>query len=309
MDPQCFRLLEQWFFHAFPGNQKEIFPHLRYSYNLQFRGRSYSDAWSELLGSHGEDRLASIVIEETTARLSEDSLDQIRKLFWADEIPQLPTLEGLDRHNWRAWADTVSGMIDGQWQEWIVQWSPFANLWFQWLDQSPPSKTRPEPPPRAGAYTVGVDEPGPLFRKWMEWKGATVTSMVGRAPADSVVGISRKNLYVLKHWSRASPTTSACSANFVQDLLDSQEDFRQSPAGERKGVFLIACSLTGFTPEAQELAKDNEVELWERDSVVANWLRSGAIGISYESGHWYVVGAGSSKPRAHLTPKRRVRYS
>lgn len=308
MNPQCVHLLEQAFFNAIPGTQKQIFPTLRFRYNLDFRGLSYSNAWDELVNTYGEDRLASVVREETTNRLTEDALDQIRKLFWADEIPQLGTLEDLDRKNWRAWADIVSGQVDGEYQEWMFQWSPFANLWFQYLDPSPPSQTRPEPTPRAGAYVVGVDDPSPLFRKWLEWNGAKVTN-VNSAPSDSLVGVTRKKLYVLRHWSGATPPDSPSSVKFIQDLADSLDDLRQSHAGQGRHVCPIACSITGFTPEAKELAKKHGVELWETGNVVANWMRAGAIGISFEGGKWYVVGTPSSKPRAHLTPKRRVTYS
>lgn len=308
MDTQFAQWLEDGFFPAFPGIQKQIFPTLRSKYNLDFRGRSYRDAWDELVETYGGDRLASIVKEETTTRLPEDALDQIRQLFWADEIPQIRTLEALDPRNWRAWAETVSGWVDGEMQDWMVQWSPFANLWFQFLDPSPPSETRPEPPSRAGAYTTGVDAPEPLFRKWLEWKGATIVSVDG-APRDSLVAVTRKNMYVLKHWSGANSPKSPSSANFVQDLLDSLEYLRKCPAGRGKGVFPIASSITGFSTEAKELAKTNGVEIWETGSVIANWMRAGAIGIAFDGGRWYVVGAPSSKPRAHLTPKRRVTYS
>ena len=308
MESQYAQWLEQGFFNAFPGNQKQIFPTLRFKYNLEFRGRSYRDAWDELVATYGEEHLASLVKEETTSRLSEDALDQLRKLFWADEIPQISALEALDRKNWQAWAETVSGWVDGGMQQWMVQWSPFANLWFQGLDPSPPSDTRPEPPPRAGAYTAGVDTPEPLFRKWLEWKGAEIAN-VERAPMDSLVAVTPKNMYVLKHWSGASSPNSPSPANFVQDLLDSLEHLRRTPVGQGKGVFPIACSITGFTPEAKELAKKNGVDLWETRSVIANWMRAGAIGIAYDGGRWYVIGAASSRPRAHLTPKRRIRYS
>lgn len=308
MVSQYAKWLEQGFFNAFPGNQKQIFPTLRFKYNLEFRGRSYRDAWDELVATYGEEHLASLVREETTSRLPEEALDQLRKLFWADEIPQIRTLESLDRKNWQAWAETVSGWVDGGMQQWMVQWSPFANLWFQCLDPSPPSDTRPEPPPQAGAYTAGVDAPEAMFRMWLEWKGAKI-AYVDSAPKDSLVALTQKNMYVLKHWSGANPPESPSTVIFVQDLLDSLDYLRRSSLGQGKGVIPIACSMTDFTREAKELAKRHGVDLWETGSVVSNWMRAGAIGIAYDGGRWYVVGASSSRPRAHLTPKRRITYS
>ena len=308
MDAKSANWLKQSFFLAFPGNQKQMFPMLRWKYNLEFRGRSYGDAWDELLATHGEDRLASIVCEETEGRLSESDLDGIRKLFWSDEVPQITTIRGLDPKNWRSWVETVSGHVDGEWQEWVVQWSTFANLWFQYLDPASTEHTIGEPQARPGAFVQGIEDPKPLFSEWLKWRGAAVTEVVG-INADVLVATTKKTMYILKHWSGIVPPDSPVPVQFVQDLLDTVANLRRTRLAEGRNIFPVACSITEFDSEASRLAKENKVEVWGKEAVVANWMRAGAIGVAFDQGRWYVVGSPSAKPRAHLTPKRRVRYS
>lgn len=308
MDEKCGNWLRQSFFSAFPGNQKQMFQHLRGHYNLEFRGRSYQDAWEELAFVYGEDRLSSTVKGETTRRLISQHLDEMRTLFWGDETPLLDTLKRLDPTNWRAWVETVSGMIDQEWAEWVVQWSSLANLWFQCLDASPPSVVPPPPQPHHGAFTVGIDDPEPLFKKWLEWKGARVTSVLG-LPVNFLTGTAGKTMYILKYWSGALPPGTPVSRDFLQELFDVMNRTRSGLLEKSMKIIPIACSLTGFSPEAATTAQENGVELWGGTEIIANWMQAGAIGIAYESGHWYIVWSPSNKARAHLTPKRRVRYS
>ena len=308
MDDKSGNWLEQSFFSAFPGIQKQIFNTLGWKYKLEFRRRSYRAVWDELLSTYGDDHLASIVIEETRGRLSESELEGIRKLFWSDETPLISTISSLDRNNWRAWVETVAGHVDGEFQEWVVQWSPFANLWFQYLDPEAIQHERAEPQARHGAFLVGIDEPKPLFAEWFKWRGAVVTEVVG-IDADVLVAITKKTMYILKYWSGVNQPESPAPTSFVQSLLDTVELLRATQLAADRNIRSVACPITEFDPEATESAKENKVEVWGKEAVVANWMRAGAIGIAYDNGGWYVVGSPSARPRGHLTPKRRVRYS
>ncbi|GEM_PF-6840604 len=206
MDDKCFRLLKASFFVAFPGNQKAIFPTLRSTYKLDFRGRSYADAWDELTGKYGPDALAAIVIQETTQRIGADGLDKLRNLFWSDTLPPIDTLRSLDPTNYRAWGDTLSGFVDGAYIERTEQWSVLASLWFQYLDTEHPNQDTQNPvlpappgPRNCNAYAEGLGDPAPLFKQWIEWKGARPVSN-STSVANIVMGETGKKIYILKHW-------------------------------------------------------------------------------------------------------------
>lgn len=57
MDQRCEDWLKRAFFDAFPGNQKEKYSILSYRHRLDFRQRTYANAWESLLSNYGVEHL------------------------------------------------------------------------------------------------------------------------------------------------------------------------------------------------------------------------------------------------------------
>ncbi|MBI4305234.1 MAG: hypothetical protein HY678_02845 [Chloroflexi bacterium] len=307
MHEKCSGWLRQTFCTAFHGVQRELYEAL-HKHGLEFENKPYDNVWRQLQRKYGDDGLADVIRKELAARLTRDGMQRLRDWFWNDTVPSIDDLRKLDPTNHRCWADRVSGEVEGTYTEYTVAWSAFANLWFQCLDPDKPARTRERAPARPGGYLDGIDDPAPMFDRWLRLHGARVEPFIDLPPDTFVAVAPRTNVYVFRYWSAAQPPNSPAGVEFVESLVKTGQRVKEMPVARGKTVEMAACCLAGFTDEALEYARQNSVRLWGPERVVSEWLRSASIGIAHDHGRWYIVGAGSDRPRSHLTPKRRVRY-